>query len=93
MQNPLDQSLTNCRLLLKDGLICEHKEIRLNEIKAHSFLEHNEEFIPHTNGQSLLIALLDCDQLHDVRGHLEFIVKKPFRNMAITNLISNSTLF
>lgn len=88
MHNPLDRSLTNCRLFLKDGLMCEHKEIQIDEIKAFANFEHEEEFIPHGHGKSLLIALLDCDQLHDIRGSLEFIVKRPFRNGTI--LIENS---
>lgn len=98
MQNPLDQSLTNCRLLLKDGLMCEHKEIKLENINALSRFEHEEEFVPHGHGKSLLIALVDCDQLHDIRGHFEFTVKRPYRNVTLSSIPSlnhnlNYTLF
>ena len=79
MQNPLDRALTNCRLSFKDGgLMCEHKELLLtDEIAPFASFEHEEQFVPHGHGKSLLVALLDCDQLHDVRGHLEFTVKRP----------------
>lgn len=85
MHNPIDKPLTNCRLLLKDGLMCEHKEVQLNEIGPLSNFEHEEEFIPHDHGKSLLIALLDCDQIHDIRGHFEFTVKRPYRNVTISS--------
>lgn len=86
MQNPLDRPLTNCRLSFKDGgLMCEHKELLLpDEIAPFGRFEHEEQFVPHGHGRSLLVVLLDCDQLHDVRGHLEFTVKRP-RNATLTS--------
>jgi len=84
MRNPLDRSLSNCRLLLKDGLMCEHKEVQINEIGPLANFEHEEEFIPHDHGKSLFIALLDCDQLHDIRGHFAFTVKRPYRNITMS---------
>ena len=86
MRNPLDRALTNCRLFLKDGLMCEeHKEVPLTgKIGAFATLTHEEQFaVPHGHGgKSLLVALLDCDQLHDVRGHLEITVKRS-RNVTL----------
>ena len=82
MQNPLDRPLNNCRLFLKDGLMCrEHKDMPLAQPNgAFATFEHEEKFVPYEHGKNLLIALLDCGELKDFRGHLNIVVKRSRNN-------------
>jgi hypothetical protein len=72
--NPLNVTLTDCRLTLKDELLFELHDEALSDVAAYQKVRLEVPIQPQSSGNSTLIAVVNCEQLYDVHGSVSYFV-------------------
>lgn len=76
-KNPFrDQPLTKCKLTVRETEISEKSEKKVKDIPANGVFNYNLTHKPKKDGDGILTVMLDCDELHDIRGHTSYNVEK-----------------
>lgn len=76
-RNPFrDQPLTNCKLISKDTGISDKVDKPIDDIPANGEFNINLTSKAKEEGDGIVTILLDCKELHDLRGHAAFNVIK-----------------
>ena len=76
-KNPFrDQPLTKCKLTSKETELGERIERSVEDIPADGEFNLDLTSTPKKDGDGITTLLLDCKELHDIRGHASFKINK-----------------
>ncbi|XP_066526968.1 protein-glutamine gamma-glutamyltransferase K-like [Hoplias malabaricus] len=75
-KNPLTQTLKNVKLRIEGLGLQNVREISLGDVNGLGIMTVTEKFVPRQSGPRKLLASLDCQQLRQVHGVADIIVKE-----------------